>query len=873
MNAVVLGEQNGSASDPTPARPLLGAYLPPGPLHDPDAILGRFMDWVAATGLELYAAQEEALLEVMAGRHVILNTPTGSGKSLVALGLHFKALCEGARSYYTSPIKALASEKFFALCDELGAERVGMATGDVSLNPDAPVICCTAEVLSNLALRRGLEIDAPYAVCDEFHYYADPERGYAWQVPLIVLRNTRFLLMSATLGDTAPIEEAVAARTGVEVAVVRSEERPVPLDYEYREATVHETVEALHADGRLPAYIVSFTQRECAELAQALTSIPLTTRQEKEEIGAAVGDFRFDSPYGKELKRLIRFGVGVHHAGLLPRYRLLVEQLSQQALLKVICGTDTLGVGVNIPIRTVLFTQLSKYDGRKTAIMKVRDFKQIAGRAGRKGFDERGSVISLAPAYVVERRRLERKAAAGGRRSKVNAPRPPEGFVGWNQETFERLMREPPEPLRSRFQVTPGMILDTLQRDARADDPEKKNFHSLRELIALCHETDVAKKQLVHEAAVRVRSLHRAGIVRMQRDVARPYLWVSVDENLQREFALHRALSLYFVEAIEALDPTAPQHELLLLTLAEAILEDPRVVLERQLNKAKGELIARLKAEGVPYEERMTRLDEADRPKPDADFIYGTFDAFCQRHPWVASEDIRPKSIGREMYEGFQGFGDYVRELGMQRAEGVLLRYLSQLYKTLHQSIPQWLKTEPILDMVGFFRALIERVDTSLLEEWEGLLRGGTEVVRPEQRHALHQSLLLTELLSDPKVLGSRVRAEMHLLVKALAARDYEEAAGCVKSAPDDPEGPWTPKRLEEAMAPFFAEHERLVFDARARYADKTQLFPTGERTWKVIQVLVDPSDDNLWCLDGRLDLNHEEALDGPLVQLVRIGP
>jgi superfamily II RNA helicase len=227
----------------------LGSHLPdaPGPAA-PEAILESFVVWAGARGLVLYPAQEEALLEVMADRHVILETPTGSGKSLVALGVHFKALWEGRRSFYTSPIKALASEKFFQLCDELGAERVGMLTGDASINAEAPVICCTAEVLANLALRRGPALDAPYAVLDEFHYYGDPDRGWAWQVPLIALPRTRFLLMSATLGDTSAIEEKLAARSGVAVAAVRSALRPVPLHFEYREAMVHETVQALHGE-------------------------------------------------------------------------------------------------------------------------------------------------------------------------------------------------------------------------------------------------------------------------------------------------------------------------------------------------------------------------------------------------------------------------------------------------------------------------------------------------------------------------------------------------------------------------------------------------------------------------------------------------
>ena len=370
-----------------PLRPVLAARIPREGTSDPDEILTLFLEWVAEIGLELYPAQEEALLEIMAGKHVILNTPTGSGKSLVALGLHFKALCEGRVSYYTSPIKALASEKFFSLCDDLGAANVGMLTGDASINPDARVLCCTAEVLANMALREGARLAAPYVVMDEFHYYSDRERGWAWQVPLITLPHTRFLLMSATLGDVSAIAGHIQERTGLDVALVSSTDRPVPLDYEYRETPLHETVEELVKGGRAPVYIVSFTQRECAELAQALTSMQITTREERERIRDAMAGFRLDTPYGKEFRRFLSFGIGVHHAGLLPKYRLLVEQLSQQGLLKVICGTDTLGVGINVPIRTVLFTALTKYDGVRTrglfdAIRQRYDCPDILPPAG-----------------------------------------------------------------------------------------------------------------------------------------------------------------------------------------------------------------------------------------------------------------------------------------------------------------------------------------------------------------------------------------------------------------------------------------------------------------------------------------------------------
>ncbi|MFL6289720.1 MAG: DEAD/DEAH box helicase [Thermoanaerobaculia bacterium] len=850
-----------SLADPErPARASLASRI--RPTSDADEILDLFVDWASEAGFELYPAQEEALLEIMGGRHVILNTPTGSGKSLVALGLHFKALCEGRTSFYTSPIKALASEKFFALCDELGAENVGMLTGDASINPDARVLCCTAEVLSNMALRRGNRLDAPYVVMDEFHYYSDPERGVAWQIPLIVLPRTRFLLMSATLGDVSSIAEHIRKHTEIEVALVTSEQRPVPLDFEYRETPLHETVESLLEAGKSPIYIVNFTQRECAELAQSLTSMKVSSREERERIRDAMGGVRLDTPYGKEFRRFLSFGIGVHHAGLLPKYRLLVEQLAQQGLLRVISGTDTLGVGVNIPIRTVLFTRLAKFDGRKVSLLSVRDFKQIAGRAGRKGFDTQGSVVAEAPEHIIEKRLAEKKQKKGPAKSAAK------GEVSWNQETFDKLITRPPETLKSRFRVTHGMVLDLLQRDAELDDPDIRNFDSLRDLIRRCHEEEGSKARLLSQAAVLVRSLYRAGIIRMKADVKGNYLWAVVAEDLQWDFSLHHALSLYLVETIGQLNVESETYALDLMTLVESILEDPDVILRKQVDKIKQELVAQLKADGMQYEERMERLDEVTHPKPLSDFLYGTFNRFRGDHPWVGGHDVHPKSIAREMYEGYLSFADYVKKYGLQRSEGVLLRYLSQLYKTLDQTVPEYAKTAEVWDALGYFRALLHHTDTSLLEEWESLLHPELRLQRL-QRHQAAEALWLKQLLADPKAFAARVRAELHLVVRALAEKEWEDAAAAVLQDPDDP---WTPERFEESMKPFYEEYGELVFTPEARRHQHTHIREVDERVWEVAQTILDPQGDNLWAVQGLVDLRDPDVMDGPLVKVGRVG-
>ncbi len=820
-----------------------------------DVVLDRFLGWVTDRDLKPYPAQEEAWLQLFAGHHVILATPTGSGKTLVALGLLFKALAEGKRAFYTCPIKALVSEKFFAFCEEFGAERVGMLTGDARINSDAPIICCTAEVLSNMSLRGGEEVDAPYVVMDEFHYYGDRARGMAWQAPLLTMPSTQFLMMSATLGDTTEISKRIEARTRRRVETIYSEDRPVPLDFEYSEVSLPETVESLLDQSKAPLYIVHFTQRECAEQAQGLTSAKICNRGERQAIAEAIGDFRFSSPYGRDVRRIVQSGVGIHHAGLLPRYRLLIEQLAQQGLLKVICGTDTLGVGVNIPIRSVLFSKLVKFDGEKVGVLSVREFKQIAGRAGRKGFDELGSVVVQAPARIIAREKRQKKKNTGKGQRK---PRVPRRQMPWNLDTFQRLVYQPPEPLESRFSMNHGVLLNLLQR------PADNRYRTVLDLIADSHETTRSKRRLVREAAQLFRSLHRAGIIGIRSRPSGVGRKIEMKEDLQYEFSLNQSLSLYLVDAVTALDPSDLDYAYDVLTLVEAILSNPMAVLVQQKEKRKSQLMTKLKGEGVAYEERLRRLDRVSYDKPNAEFIYETFSIFCDEHPWVDRQDIHPKSIARELYEQGFGFDGYVRHYRLMRSEGVLLRYLSEVYNTLAHSVPQNARTEAVYDMMASFRALISRVDSSLVETWETMVEPAeTDVVA--QQKADHAA----DLARHPKAFAARVRAEMHELVRALSNEDFDEATRSVKQSRDNY---WDAARFADEMKPFFDEYEALIFDPRARTADRTLIEATGARTWDVQQILLDPEGDHRWAIYATVELAPGPAPDDPILNLVRIG-
>ncbi len=794
---------------------------------------------------------------------MVLATPTGSGKSLVATAFLWKALAEGKTGFYSCPVKALVNEKFFDLCACFGPEQVGLVTGDASVNRDAPILVGTAEILSNLALRKASP-PADYVVMDEFHYYGDRERGIAWQIPLCILRDATFLLMSATLGDTTAIEQRLADATGREVASVRGALRPVPLEFEYRETPLHETIAELVKAERAPIYLVNFTQRSAAEEAQNLLSVEIVGKPGKEALKAAMAGERFDSPYGKELQRFLRHGVGLHHAGLLPRYRRLVERLSQQGLLKVICGTDTLGVGVNIPIRTVLFTQLCKYDGQKDIILGVREFQQIAGRAGRKGFDERGWVVAQAPAHIALNLRLKAKAAGG---KKVHLQKPPQkGYVHFDRGTFDRLRGGTPEALESRFAVSHGLLLSLLQGE-KGDPRRGGGFRLLLELIARCHDGEVQKARHRRTAAACFRVLRKAGLVEVVLDERARCPHPVPSPALQDDFSLHHTLALYLVDTLPLLDPAAETHALDVLSLVEAILENPRPVLFAQLDKLKGETVEALKAQGVEYEQRMEELEKLEWPKPNRDFVYETFNAFAEKHPWVGEDNIAPKAVAREILERFCSFHDYVRDLGIQRFEGVLLRYLSEAFRALGRSVPARFRTEGVEELLASLGAVVRTVDSSLLEEWEELR------APPEARVALvAPARRPRDLAADPRAFAARVRAELHRLLGALARRDFAEAQAALR---EGEAALWTAEKLAAEMAPYFEQHQAIVLTPMARAPRKTTLAAVAPRIWEAQQTIVDPEGDEDFAIHARVDLTQEIAPgqeDAPLIELARIG-
>ena len=864
------------------SEPPLIRHLPAHDSHgrvDDDAVLAGFGRYAEGLGLELYPAQEEAIFEIVLGNHVILNTPTGSGKSLVAAAAHFAALAAGKRSVYTAPIKALVSEKFFALCREFGSDNVGMITGDASVNPDAPIICCTAEILANWALRDGAATPVDVAIVDEFHYYGDPQRGWAWQVPLLELPYTQFLLMSATLGSVAFFAEDLTRRTGRETSVIKSVTRPVPLGFEYRTSTLHNSVTELLASGKAPIYLVHFTQKEATEAAQNYLALDPLSKTEKAAVKEALAGFRFDSPIGKDLRRFITAGVGVHHAGLLPKYRLLVEKLAQDGLLKIICGTDTLGVGVNVPIRSVLFTQLCKYDGTSVRLLSNREFAQIAGRAGRKGFDDSGDVWVQAPAHVVENQRLDEKSRESGAKKKVVKKKQPErGYAHWTQDTFDKLVSGEPEPLRSHFRVNHQMVMSLLDRPSR-DGVD--GCRAVRTLLTDNHESRKRQRGHIRRTIAIYRSLVEAEMLEFPEH---PDEWgrrVRVNFDLQDEFALHQPLSLWAVEALGALPPrndgdphgqddgqddgAAIEHVFDVLSIIESVQENPGVILAAQTKRAKDDLMAEMKSSGVEYEERIERLSQVEHPRPNREWIYGNFNEFRTRHPWVGSDNVAPKSIVREMFERAMTFSEYVQDYGLKRSEGVVLRYLSDVYKALLQNVPEGFRTPALDDLTVWLGAMIRQVDSSLIDEWERLLHPDDS----DSAAALRPTLPTGErtIVDDHRAFRVMVRNKVFDWVQRLARRNgYDDI---VAEAVDT--GRWrSGEDVIEAMAAYREEFGDVLVDAAARSGE---LFHFDRSSGRVTQILHDPEDSGEWRIIADIDLDASRDENRAVLRLVDLGP
>ena len=871
----------------------------------------RFIDWVAARGIDLWPHQEDALFALAAGSNVILGTPTGSGKSLVALGMMFMAMASGQRAYYTAPIKALVSEKFFYLVDILGRDNVGMITGDSHINTGAPIICCTAEILANQALREGEDTDVGCVAMDEFHFFSDPDRGWAWQVPLLTLPHAQFLLMSATLGDMTAIGQTLNRTTGRDLELIADAPRPIPLSYEYVKTALEGTVELALRQGDSPLYIVHFSQDAALQSARSLASYGVASKEQREAIKEAIKGGRFTTAFGKTLKHLISSGVGLHHAGMLPRYRLLVEKLAQQGLLPVICGTDTLGVGINVPIHTVLLTGLTKFDGRKQRRLRSREFHQIAGRAGRSGFDTEGVVIAEAPEFEIENHKAELKAMGDPKKMKrLKKKKPPEGFVTWNEATFTHLIESEPEMLKPRLRITHSVVLAEVEQggdawarvleliEASLQTPEEKAKLKLRaaEIFATLIDAGVVVREAcgteadadngigsdktvsLTEAPKNIDALRALDATANEDDGAddndgRPLgdtnaatghpldgpaaYYLTVD--LPEDFALDQPLSPFLLAALELLDPESPTYTLDLISMVEATLEDPKQILRAQERRARDAAMSAMKAEGVDFEERLDRLEDVSYPKPLEDMLEVAFAKYCAQVPWANDYELSPKSVLRDMLETGCDFKSYIAQYKIARCEGILLRYLTEAYRSLDRTVPVERGTEELDDIVSWLGLVVRSVDSSLVDEWEnaGAAPGAAPLKRTD------------EVVADRRGMTLMVRNALFQRVR-LAALDKAAELGAL-----DEDWGFGEFRWGRVLDAFYGAHEDLLTDADARSAAFLEIDDSdelSEHVWHVHQIFHDSDGDHDFGIMADVDLDATQDGDGIVFKNYRAG-
>ena len=815
---------------------------------DTDEIYERFFTWVEdVKGVEPWPHQEEAIMDLLAGDHVILNTPTGSGKSLVALGMHFAALCTGRRSYYTAPIKALVSEKFFDLVEVFGRENVGMITGDTHINADAPIICCTAEILANQALREGEWADVGCVAMDEFHYYGDPERGWAWQVPLLTLPDTQFLLMSATLGNVDAIADKLEDMTDTDVDIIADAPRPVPLTYEYTLDPLEKTVELAFGKGETPIYVVHFSQDAALETANALASTGVSSKEQRAAIAEAIKGTKFTTAFGKILQRLLRTGIGIHHAGMLPRYRRLVEQLAQQGLLPVICGTDTLGVGINVPIHSVVLTALTKFDGTKMRKLRAREFHQIAGRAGRMGFDTEGLVIAEAPEFEIENAKALAKAGNDPKKlKKVKRKKAPEGFVTWNENTFDKLIDAAPETLVPHMKITHSMVLNEVEQggDAR---------YRIDRLIDDSAQTPEQKERLHARADEIFQTLFDTNVIETEdRDDGDKDYFMTVD--MPDDFALDQPLSPFLLAALELLDPESDTYALDVISMVEATLEDPKQVLRAQERQARDEAMIRMKEDGLDYDERMDRLQEITYPKPLEDMLQAAFDEYRHDVPWANDYWLSPKSVVRDMVETASDFTGYIARYNIARSEGTLLRYLSDAYRALARTVPQEKRDEQLDDIISWLRVVVRSIDSSLVDEWE---HAGTDTDASEAAANLAAPGAKQAVVEDRRGLTVLVRNAMFRRVQ-LMDLDKPDELGAL-----DKDWGYGVHEWEDTLDDYYDEHEYVNIDAKARSGELFILDESkenSEHSWKVRQIIDDSDGDHDWAITGTVDLDATQS-------------
>ena len=432
---------------------------PSSPPSSSDLQLGFYEQFFFSKNLEPYAIQEQAFDEIFAGKSLLVTVPTGTGKTMMAKSAIYKALQCGQTAVYTTPLRALTEEKYRELCEDFGEDKVGFATGDYKVRPEAPVQVVVAEILWNRIFSDRVNAPANVVIMDEGHYFNDFERGYVWEQSIIGLDpRSQLVILSATIGDPDRFCQWVYLTRRIEMSLVQSLERRVPLYHQYRESYLIEVAKELFAAGEVPAIVFTFGREQCFERARILKSCPrFTTDEERVTISRLCDEALLDRGLAKELRPLLLHGIGVHHAGILPRYKQLVERLTLERLLKFVVSTETISAGINLPAKRVIFPELRKYVQKKARLLTSAEYHQMSGRAGRPQFDTEGVAITLAPEEVVQEIRKEMKDAQKGRYA-VLAP----------EEVVQEIRKEMKDAQKGRYAVDENKVRKSVYARARA---------------------------------------------------------------------------------------------------------------------------------------------------------------------------------------------------------------------------------------------------------------------------------------------------------------------------------------------------------------------------------------------------------------------
>lgn len=705
---------------------------------DGELELSFYEKFLWSRGLEPYPVQEQALAHIFAGTSVLVTVPTGTGKTLMAKAALHAALGRGHRAIYTTPLRALTEEKYRELSADFGEHNVGFATGDYKVNRDAPIQVEVAEILWNRIVADKHVSPAEIVVMDEGHYFNDPERGYVWEQSIIGLDpRTQLVVLSATVGHPEKFCHWVELTRRVTMALVDSRERKVPLVHEFREEMIIDTVRELAFSGDVPAIVFVFGREQCFEVARLLKSCRrFTTDEEKAKVEAMCDEALLPSGASKELRPLLTHGIGIHHAGILPRYKQLVEQLALERLIKFVVSTETIAAGINLPARTVVFPALRKFVKQAPRLVTAAEYHQMAGRAGRPQFDDRGLAITLAPEQIVSDLKKELKDAAKRaaydeakvkksvyNRARSDAQR--KGDIVWTPEVHAELVRGEPAELRSKTKITAEQVLAiglpdltatkiaTDSVEARMAAAEASLPPSMRLDIVTVIENllleDRERVVLQKTLAQLVDNLKAIGVIDEHGK--------QISGQMIRDLQGMDGLFIYYVLF---------NHQLEYIELRELIeyLIDHDVIqrlLDRKGEDAKREWCrAKLRElrEGNPHitwEDVEAEWDkEHPRPPTKVEVIHAELSAKVP-HPELHGGK-KPKNVWATLEDSGMGFLEFVERHSLEHEEGNLFSYLVRVMN-FARKLGQASQLSEFEDMAERVQKLLARVDIRLIDD------------------------------------------------------------------------------------------------------------------------------------------------------------